>query len=51
MDELCNDHGERGEEREPQPVPGFTRLHNAYEITKAFFYQHSNEIGVLSAET
>jgi hypothetical protein len=32
-------------------VPGFTNLHNAYEIAEAFFYQHSNEIGALSAET
>jgi hypothetical protein len=31
-------------------VPGFTKLHSAYEIAKAFFYQHSNEIGALSAE-
>jgi hypothetical protein len=32
-------------------VPGFTKLHTSYEIAKAFFYQHSNEIGALSAET
>jgi hypothetical protein len=30
---------ENGEESEPQPVPGFTKLHPAYEI------------GALSAET
>ena len=33
---------EKGEDSEPQPVPGFTNLHSAYEIAKAFFYQHSN---------